>query len=49
MCGNTGGYNNNNTSVKVTADLFKYHKLRLNIEHYKLKEMEGGEVEETEV
>jgi len=49
MCGNTGSYSNNNTSVKVTADLFKYHKLRLNIEHYKLKEMEGGEVEETEV
>mgnify|MGYP000568843467 FL=1 len=44
-----GGYGNNNTAVKVTADLFKYHKLRLNIEHYKLKEMEGGEVEETEV
>ena len=44
-----GGYSNNNTAVKVTADLFKYHKLRLNIEHYKLKEMEGGEVEETEV
>ena len=47
MCRN-GGYNDN-SAVKVTADLFKYHKLRLNIEHYKLKEMKGGEVEETEV
>jgi len=49
MASNGGGYSNNNSAVKVTADLFKYHKLRLNIEHYKLKEMEGGEVEETEV
>tara|TARA_R100000544_G_scaffold33992_1_gene20634 strand:- start:1422 stop:3743 length:2322 start_codon:yes stop_codon:yes gene_type:complete len=45
-------YGTNKRGVEATTDLFKYHKIRVNIEHYKLKDMKGEEeveVEQTEV
>lgn len=47
MCSHMN-YSTNASAINAIADLFKYHKLRLNIEHYKLKEMEGGQTEGTE-
>jgi len=47
MCSHMN-YGNNASAINAITDLFKYHKLRLNIEHYKLKEMEGGQTEGTE-
>jgi hypothetical protein len=48
MCSHYTSYSANTSAIDAITDLFKYHKLRLNIEHYKLKEMEGGQTEGTE-
>tara|TARA_R110000796_G_scaffold15671_6_gene49763 strand:+ start:1209 stop:3512 length:2304 start_codon:yes stop_codon:yes gene_type:complete len=45
MCSHLGY---TNAGEKITSDLFKYHKIRLNMKHYSIKDMKGGEVIESQ-